>query len=287
MKYEYVYGEDISGEYGDITVGIERITPEVAEKMLDTNIVNRAMPKEPIEEALLVGEWALNGESIIFSNEGALLDGQTRLSACVNTGIPIEAVVVRGIDPKAQLVMDCGTSRTLPAHLKMLGVKNYDSVGAIAKKLYRCDRWGLESALSGSHDKVTIKTLINYALDNHAEIQDLITQVRASRHEHRSLGIGELGVLAREFNRVDREDSDEFFAQLSMRSTPSQPVSVLIKRLNEDARSVTGKLPKRTLGALVIKAWNFYLNGTEATPDSLRFRAGGKAKEKFPEIAHY
>lgn len=287
MKHEYVFGENVEKEYPNVRLSIERITPELAREWLGANELNRTMPREPISNAISLGEWMMNGESIIFANDGCLLDGQTRLNACIVSGKPIESVIVRGINPKAQLVMDCGASRTLTAHLEMMKVKNAKVIAAITKSMYRLEHWGLESAISGTHVDMTTRTLIGYALDNEQEFQRLWKMVRNVKVRHSSITTGMIAVLASEFEKVDEEDCEEFLKQLSGETIPSQPVNLMIKKLDDDARSKTGKYPARTLGAVLIKAWNAYLNGIDVDMNYLRLRAGGKQKERFPEIAHY
>lgn len=89
MQFPYVYGQNISSEYSNVAVSIERITPSIAEKMLETNVRNRSMKKEPLKKAILSGEWLLNGAPIVFSNTGVLLDGQTGLEHVLTQTRPL------------------------------------------------------------------------------------------------------------------------------------------------------------------------------------------------------
>lgn len=67
------------------------------------------------------GEWQINGDSIRFDSNGILRDGQHRLKMVVQTGTPIEVVVVRGINPDAFITMDTGKKRSLADVLSIQG----------------------------------------------------------------------------------------------------------------------------------------------------------------------
>jgi len=57
------------------------ITPEIAAAMLETNTMNRplSMPHvRKLSDALLRGEWVVNGDAIRISSNGFLIDGQHR-----------------------------------------------------------------------------------------------------------------------------------------------------------------------------------------------------------------
>jgi len=57
------------------------------------------------------GNWKLTGESIKFGTDGMLKDGQNRLSACIQAGVPFGTHVVFGIDPEVFANMDRGKNR--------------------------------------------------------------------------------------------------------------------------------------------------------------------------------
>lgn len=79
------------------------ITSDQAKKILELcHLNNRPASKfvvSTISKALLSGNWIYNGESIIFANNGVLLDGLVRLIACAETGKPLITNVAFGVDP--------------------------------------------------------------------------------------------------------------------------------------------------------------------------------------------
>ncbi|MDP2620568.1 MAG: hypothetical protein Q8P46_10395, partial [Hyphomicrobiales bacterium] len=74
-----------------------RITPELAREWLEkTNRKNRPLSElkwTAYAVDMLEGRWQYNGDAIRFGSDGVLLDGQHRLMACVEAGIPFETDV--------------------------------------------------------------------------------------------------------------------------------------------------------------------------------------------------
>lgn len=58
------------------------------------------------------GLWQINGEAIILSDQGELLDGQHRLYACVEAGVPFRTILVKGISKEAFKTINTGKKRT-------------------------------------------------------------------------------------------------------------------------------------------------------------------------------
>src|SRR6266540_4297318 len=93
---------------------IMTITPELAQEWLDRGGTNRKTTRRRIEAmtaAIQRGEWQLTGEAIKLYHEGRVRDGQNRLHAIVEAGIPVRSVVARGVSEDAFDVMDTGRSR--------------------------------------------------------------------------------------------------------------------------------------------------------------------------------
>lgn len=94
------------------------ITPKVAEYMLNNmkwpenrNLSDVTVTK--YANAIRHGHWRLNGEPVIVSNSGALIDGQHRLWAVHNAGKSIDAVVTFGVDHGVTSTINCGRARSM------------------------------------------------------------------------------------------------------------------------------------------------------------------------------
>lgn len=112
-----------------VTSSVELITPETARQMLLTQRQNRRINEARITEyaaRMKRGEW-IPAQTISFDWDGCLIDGQHRLKAVIRANMPIEFCVLRGLDPKAQLVMDIGQNRSV-AQIATLGGVNTPNI---------------------------------------------------------------------------------------------------------------------------------------------------------------
>lgn len=96
---------------------VELITPEMARYYLECNTAKNR-PINPSRVANWVrtirdGEWILTHQGAAFSTADELLDGQHRLAAIVEAGIPVQMMVTTGLDPESFRAMDRGWTRTL------------------------------------------------------------------------------------------------------------------------------------------------------------------------------
>lgn len=285
-KMGYVFGEGIASEYPDVKVSIERIYPEIAERMLECNVHNRKPKKTAIHKDIADGRWAFNGETIVFSNDGTLLDGQNRLMACVKAGKPIDTVVVRGVEGVSQLTMDAGAKRTVADQLKILGIRDNVSVAAIALSLNKLDSLGIKRCFYfAKGDDVSTASTVEFAIENLDSrimpIKNDVDRVKKKYHVNSTV----IAALFDRFRAIDEDDYREFVDQLLFKSDMCQPVRLLADRLTKNADDVVKKTKHLTgtvIAAYIVKTWNAYMQGEEI--GVLKFRPGGKDPETFPEI---
>lgn len=118
-----------------ITAKVEKITPKVAEEMLEHNTDNfRKIRRSVVNgyaDDILNGRWQLNGETIVFDEDGVLKDGQHRLCGVVETGKTIECLVVRGVSREVD-TYNRGLQRTIHQQVKARGVDCNSTVTAAA-----------------------------------------------------------------------------------------------------------------------------------------------------------
>jgi hypothetical protein len=117
-------------EFENVEVRQMDIDPDLAKKMLATNVSNRnirAAHVDGLKRDMRKGSWRYTGDPIRVSwpteeyPDGILLDGQHRLSAIVESGTTQKMIVVSGLDPKSKVVMDTGVRRTVGDQLEMDG----------------------------------------------------------------------------------------------------------------------------------------------------------------------
>lgn len=85
-----------------LTSKFEKITPEIANEMLSHNsrnprkTMNRSIIRKYAND-ILNGLWQVNGEAIVFDEDGFLKNGQHRLCAIILAGKQVTTLVVRGV----------------------------------------------------------------------------------------------------------------------------------------------------------------------------------------------
>ena len=83
---------------------VETIGPDQAEEYLTANRGNRNIVQAHVAALardIRNGQWMFNAQPICFSRSGGLLNGQHRLSAVLESGQPIEVLVMRGLPEEA------------------------------------------------------------------------------------------------------------------------------------------------------------------------------------------
>lgn len=116
----------------------EVITPAVAKALLDNNTNNRNITQghlAMLKSEILSGNWQYNGQPIIIGETGRLLDGQHRMTAVVETGIPIETNVMRGIEESAFVTIDTGKVRGGSDVLSIAGSKHGTHIASAIRKI--------------------------------------------------------------------------------------------------------------------------------------------------------
>lgn len=96
------------------SVGVVRVTPDLAREMLKNNTENRPVKKTGIARyaAIMQAEnWTLSPDGIIFSND-RLIQGQHRLNAVIVSGKSVEFIVWTNVDDNVFKALDRGVSRT-------------------------------------------------------------------------------------------------------------------------------------------------------------------------------
>lgn len=116
------------------------MTPELASHYLSNNPSNRPINQAHVNLLAAMmsnSQWALNGETIVVSSTGRLLDGQHRLAAVVKYGGSVPMLVASGALDAAFGTIDIGTKRTVGQICGMNGVPNAKMVAGAAAILFR------------------------------------------------------------------------------------------------------------------------------------------------------
>lgn len=108
------------------------ITPEKARVILDAQPRQRPVNRlnvEKIKTAILAGKFLRTHQGIAFDTDGALSDGQHRLEACAQAGMPIEVLASFNEPRDMFTAYDGGALRGMGTHLYLAGLTNETNIG--------------------------------------------------------------------------------------------------------------------------------------------------------------
>ena len=95
---------------------IQTVTPEIAAHFLQKNTGNRDYRKSwvaHLSNIIKNGEWMTTHQGIALDKAGNLIDGQHRLLAIIDSGLPVQINVSYDVDPKTFGCIDIGVKRNL------------------------------------------------------------------------------------------------------------------------------------------------------------------------------
>jgi len=168
---------------------VEDITPERAAAILAANPSNRALKKGIVAQIaadIKDGRWLFNGQPILISEGGELIDGQHRLSAIIKAGVPVQCAVVGGIDFAARRTVDTGTSRTAGDLLQLSGHSQGNLLASITRMVMSYERTDGRS-ISNTHIS---KTEINERADADSALKESMAFGRRATKTGGRLGSG-------------------------------------------------------------------------------------------------
>lgn len=270
-----------TARYGKYSAHWETITPEVAHELITGNTHNRNLRARPVaaySRDMVRGLWEVNGETIKIAEDGTLNDGQHRLAACIESGVPFVSLVVRGLPVKAQDNVDVGARRSYSDVLRLRGELNSTEVAATIRLI---SQWERSPSAIGSGNIAPTNAEMDQVLERFPWIRESVTTIsRASRETGLPKSVAGLTWWA--FMLLDPDDCEHFFARLidGQNLAEGNPIYALRRALANIDEGARGTKNVRYHAAIVIKAWNAYRAGDECKV--LTFRPGGSRPESFP-----
>jgi hypothetical protein len=95
---------------------VQTVTPEMATYFLQKNVGNRDYRKTwvaHLSRIITNGEWQVTHQGIALDKAGNLIDGQHRLLAIIDSGMPVQINVTYDVDAIAYSCIDIGAKRNL------------------------------------------------------------------------------------------------------------------------------------------------------------------------------
>jgi hypothetical protein len=243
-----------------MTAKVVQVGPVMAKKLLKRNSNNRPIRRRFVNtlcRAMKSDQWVLNGESIIVSKRGRLLDGQHRLMAVIDAdkAVPMLVVEVGGDEDRVFKTIDTGNKRQFGDYLALKGVRYFNTVASALLMLRRYQLGVFLQRQSYSHTDLYKLYLEEIGITHSVE------WVRgAKQFELRVMGQASLlAFLHYLFGQLCSKKRDLFFDQLTLHKPPQDTVSTLRRKLLLDTNS-NNRLSRVERAALVIKAWNAFVS---------------------------
>jgi imidazolonepropionase-like amidohydrolase len=123
---------------GDMSFELMIVTPDMARSWLESNTGNRSVRKQAVRRlagVMETGGFGLTHQGIAFDDTGRLVDGQHRLMAIAESGVPATLLVCRGL-PRSRVGMvddRVGGTRSICDHMRYQGVEANNKQVAIAR----------------------------------------------------------------------------------------------------------------------------------------------------------
>lgn len=243
----------------NIRASVVYIDPVRARELFEGNAENQRNIKkknlEKIEASIRKGIFRLNGESIIVSEKGRLLNGQHRVTAVMNTQIGIWSVLVENVPDAYFDSMDCGSSRQFKDVLTIGGNSNAHVLATTIQRLaeHSEDESKLGTGIAFSHtDLMGIRELAD-------GVEDSITVAARATRVVAPSRTAWLHFLA---SKSCPLLGDSFFEQLaSGANLPERSPIFLFRERMLREKADRNKLDARSALALLIKAWNAHVDG--------------------------
>jgi hypothetical protein len=262
----------------DIDTVRRRITPQLAASMLATNAGNRPISRQHVARlaaSMIRGEWDLNGSTIKVASTGRLLDGQHRLSACVESGCAFDTLVVYGLPEESFATIDQGSrGRKIADVLAIETGANMKNVSAALVVLYQLRRLHEIPPSSASASDGFSVAVAREMLNKHTGVIDSVSTSN-SISIWRNAQCAALHYL---FGMVDSELAMTFAQVMREGSTDlRRPFNVFREGIIR-LRSTSASPNRREAAARAIKAFNAERTGKKI--GILTWRSN----EEFPRI---
>lgn len=266
MDRKMAKAQRVKNDYGVKTETLY-ITPDVAAEMLKNNPSNRPISSSAVKRyarEMRNEKWVFNGEPIIISDEGTLIDGQHRLNAIIDSGTTQMMVVITGIEKKAFTTIDIGKKRSGADALSTFDKEYAKNAGVIAAAINTImefkggDTWTDQRSARGSH-----KDTIEFMTKNKGLMRsvDFVGSLNGAR---KLIPYSCLSALHYLFSKKDVSQAEEFFHKLNTGENlaKNDPVLLLRSRLIQ-MRHNGGIFRTREVLPYIVKAWELLRQNKE------------------------
>lgn len=259
-----------------LVMSVETIGPSTAAAWLKANRLNRPVRAAHVTflaREMTDGQWMMNGQAIIISENEDVLDGQHRLLAVIESGETIRSLVIYGVKREAFKTIDTGIVRTAADAIAVFFPGR--GVG-MSKTVAAAIPWcvGLERGVIFEKDKIANADALLYVQD-HPSLWQCAAEVGGYPQDSRVVSQSMSTAAYEMFQRKEPNKARDFVHALCTGEMLSskEPEYILRSILAKDATSVQ-KYPSRVRMRMIIKAWNLRRRGAvETTRQAIQVHA--------------
>lgn len=155
---------------------VVRLTPCLAHLLLYRNKNNRPVSTRNsanLASDIANGRWEFNGQSVVISSTGILIDGQHRCQQVIATNKAVTTVMVFGPKEASRFTIDTGRAKTIGHFLGMKGHKYTHALGPALNYLLQWKENGYIN-FGGKNPNLPTTAQKLEALDEHKSIETSI-----------------------------------------------------------------------------------------------------------------
>lgn len=264
IKYESLVAQKPLLESTNMKTEVKKITPEMAQELLQLNKSNRRLKEDVINvyaREMRRGEWKATGEAIKVSKNKRLLDGQHRLHAIVKAGIPVEMLVITGLEDEVFNVLDTGSTRTAADVLSIEKVSNPVLIAAVGRFIINYNNNIFSSQENNKKTRPLNRDIQKFVYDN-PEIMEIANSFSKDLRKFKLLPAATIVGMYYILSKIHINDADAFFNKLitGLDLTDNCPIRVFRERLIRDQINKT-RLRLGEKITLMIYSWNNFRRG--------------------------
>lgn len=222
---------------------------------------------------MLNGYWKKTGQTIQFSTDGLLMDGQHRLLACVKTNMPQDFIAVYGINKQAFDVIDNGKSRSYGDIASIKGYKDPMMVTSLARLMVVYDNYGAvdadEKQFRGAGLNQVTKTQTMEYLDSHPNIGEYIERYRKNNLISPVVAGFVYWLLQNDNKPLAEQYLDQVLLGYSLK--PETIQSYVFSKLQRNRNAIQNKLTKKAIIYNLIEGYRRVAGYSKATALSITF----------------
>lgn len=261
------------------------ISPETAEKWTEpANLFEgqrkiREKAVKVLAEEIRRGKFYLSPDAIVLI-KGKLANGQHRLSAVAEAGIPCEFLVMETDDENLYKIFDCGKARSIADVLQQ--TEYVSETSACATQVVQYDKWNLTS--HGVRGIMTRSERIDFCEQNKSTI-DLSVRFAKSMHDRAPqsiLTVKNTSSFLEIAGRENRKEAEKFIYGIFFGTfEDGTQIPPIINQMRTVLLKNFGSRKKRhgsNIFGLLIKSYNAYRNNE--TKGNLKL----STDERFPRF---